>query len=193
MAALSDAYRSAADGLKASPTTETTKRFRTRFVYTVKKLYSETSHTYPARFAKASDWCAWSKGLYTLTRTTEDAMQGGRWDEAGEKLAAVREHVHRLHVETGVLRTNDFIHSFWMEIRRDSPDASALSRALEGLMKAPLSTSARREESTFRKALREWQAAVIPAMEDGAVSKEEIARLRGATEPLYTVYGTDFE
>ena len=191
--ALSDAYRSATEALKTSPTDETTERFRSRFVYTVKKLYSETSHTYPPRFAKVSDWCAWSKGLYTLTRTTEDAMRGGRWDEAGEKLAGIREHVHRLHVETGALRTNDFLYSFWKEARKESPDASALSRALGKLVGAPLSMGAKRDESAFRKALREWQAAVSPLIEDGALSRTEVVRLRDATEPFYMAYGTEFE
>lgn len=193
MAALSGAYRSTRESLRTGPTDETTERFRRGFVYTVKKLYSEAAQTYPVRFSKASDWCAWSKGLYTMTRSVEEAMEARRWDEAAQKLAGIREHVHRLHLETGVLRTNDFIHSFWMEAQRNGPDAAVLSRALKRLADAPLSMKAKREARAFRGALRAFETAVSPLIEDKVVSSEEAARLRAATEPFYMAYGIEFE
>ena len=54
---------------------EAALEYRSEYLASIKKLYSEAAKTYPVRFSKAEHWCVWTKELYILSRKIEEALK----------------------------------------------------------------------------------------------------------------------
>jgi len=193
MASLSDSYAQTLELAKGEKWDQATAVYRQQFVPTIKKLYSEAAQTYPVRFKKIDDWCAWTRNLYLLTRKAEAAFADKKPQEALPHLAELRRHIHNMHVATEVLKTNDHIYAFQMETSKDTPAAKALKEARGALDGAQLSAKAKKNLDAYKEAKATWVAAVDPLLADGEIQPGERDALRAATDTFYRAFGIQFE
>lgn len=190
---LSDSYEKTQAHLEANRVKEARDEFRTRFVPTVKKIYTEAPQTYPTRFAKINDWCAWVRTLYATSLTAERALAGNDSAKAAGLLAALRDHFYNLHRETETLRVNDWIYAFVTAANTGTPAVGELKKMRDSVDKAELSVKAKANGDAFGKAMAEWQATVDAALKDGSLEASELQSIRTASEAFYRAFGVQFE
>lgn len=205
MQSLSAGYETTFDLLEAGKRAEAAAAYRKGCLLTVKRLYSEAADTYPVRFAKIDNWCAWSKELYVLSVKADKAFQHAAADPPGKAsaapsdgegrklLSALREHVHKLHEKTATQKANDYIYAFRREAMRDKPDARTLKTLRDALDEAPLSAKAKKNAGDYGKAKDAWAQGIDAILADGAVAPAEIGALRKSTDTFYRAYGVQFE
>lgn len=193
MTSLSESYAKTHDLLEDGKCSEATEEFKRHFTPHLKKLYSEAGETYPLRFARAKEWCVWTRNLYLLTRQTERSLGNNESKEALELLAALRKHLYDLHVETGNQKTNDYIYAFHRQAWETPPDTDALEAIGKALAKADLSDKAKTEPETYAKSREAWAAKTGKILENGKVSVFQRRNLRGAADKLYREYGIQFQ
>ncbi|HEX2971660.1 MAG TPA: hypothetical protein VHP11_04975 [Tepidisphaeraceae bacterium] len=167
--------------------------FRTRFVPTVKKIYTEAPQTYPTRFAKINDWCSWVKNLYTVSLKADRALAANNTTEATQLLAALREHFYSLHRETETLKANDWIYAFVTASAKEKPTVDELKALRDAVEKAPLSTKAQANADAFNKAKADWLAQVDPVLKGGSLDASKLQSLRTASDTFYRAFGVQFE
>ena len=192
MSAMSEGYVQTLDSLERGGSPDLTFEFRKGLVVPVKKLYAEAAETYPVRFSKVNDWCAWTKQLYILTRKAEDALAQGRMEDAKQDLAALRDHLDALHNETGVIKSNDRLYAFWKALNADTPDLERLKALRKAIEEAEPSAKAKAEADAYEKAKSEWSTQVAPLLDGGALQPEQVKELRERTKTFYRAYGIQF-
>jgi hypothetical protein len=190
---LSESYAKSIDLLEQDKPAEAKEQFRSGFVTTVKKLYSEAAQTYPVRFAKAECWTAWTKKLYVLTRKAEDAFGKGDIVQARILLPELRRHFYDLHKSVGQQKSNDNIYAFLVLLDDDRISTEKLKTALESVESAELALKAKAETEAFTKAKTSWKQQVESVLSSGKVEKEQRDTLRVSTFALYKAYGIQFE
>ncbi|MCK5644944.1 MAG: hypothetical protein KAJ19_29360 [Gammaproteobacteria bacterium] len=190
---LSDSYGRTLDLLDSNKPKESAKEFRNGFVKTIKKLYSEASENYPARFSKGRDWSGWARNLYILTRKCENALRETNTDEARTRLASLREHFYKLHEETDTSKSSDLIYAFRKAARKDKPSIDELKPLRDALEKAKPSMKAKAEQEAFREAGMRWAGRIDSILQDGVIEPSELEPLRTATETFYRSFGLQFE
>ncbi|MGE5611414.1 MAG: hypothetical protein ACM359_19350 [Bacillota bacterium] len=193
MSTLSDSYEKTQAHLDANRAKEAREEFRTRFVPTVKKIYTEAPQTYPTRFAKINDWCAWVRTLYATSLKAERALASNNIAEAKELLAALREHFYSLHRETETLKVNDWIYAFVTAAAKEKPTVGELKKLRDAMDKADLSAKALADDNGFSKAQADWQAKVDAALKDGSLDSSELQLIRASSETFYRAFGVQFE
>ena len=193
MVSLSESYIKTLSLLEEGESAEASREFNRGFVPTVKKLYSEAATTYPTRFSRVDDWCAWTKQLYIFTRRAENAFRDGQTEEALEKLSSLREHFYALHVESQTQKSNDYIYDYLVKTRAEQPAVDELNSILILVGNAEPSAKASADLEAYEKARSTWSDRVAPLLEDGAIVPGEIEMLRQVTEEFYRDFGIQFE
>jgi len=196
---LSTGYARTRIFLEAGDATNAVREFRTVCRVAVKKLYTEAATTYPPRYAKAGDWCAWMKELYVLAADIEKtllAWEGGDAEaakKAGEQLKALRVHFRTLREKTGQLAVNDYIFTFREEANRENPDLAALKTAKAAIDAAALCYHARTPPNPFKDAKDIWSTSINLILADDQLTPDELQPLRAATKAFYDAYGCHLE
>jgi len=190
---LNSSYAKTLDLLSSGKTKAAAEEFHVNFFPAVKKIYSEAPNTYPARFSKINDWCAWVKGLYLDSGRADKALSSGKTEDAAKLLSTLRESFFKLHSETGTLQANDYVYAIWKEAAKDQPSAAEIKSLSAKLADAKPSSRTKKSKTDFAGACGRFQQAVDPLVADGKIDPAEIKSLRDASETLYKAYGVDFE
>ena len=196
---LSEGYGQTVDRLEAGAPKEALDAYRGKFLVTVKDLYSEASTTQPGRFGKIEDWSAWARGLYVESVKTDKALaalpEKGSADAGASlaKLDSLRAQFAKLHEQTGTQTSCDFIYALRAECKKDQPSADALKKIQASLAKAPVSKKAAAKASEYAVAKAEWDKAVAPLLDKGAIPADSVAALRQAAEKFYKAFGVQLE
>jgi len=193
MVSLSASYEKTVELLDANKTQEARDEFRTRFVPTVKKLYTEAPKTYPTRFSKINDWCSWAKGLYTMSLSADKVLAGDDAAASKKMLVGLRAHFYGLHRETQTLGVNDWIYAFSLAVAEAKSAPEVLRGLRDKVEKAQLSVKAKGDAGAFNTAKAQWLGTVDPALKDGVIDATELRALRTATEKFYRAFGMQFE
>lgn len=193
MVSLSESYAKTLALLKSDKTKEATDEFRKGFAAVTKTLYAEVAQTYPTRYSKVSEWCAWVKQYYVLTRRVESGLVANRKDGALQDLTAIRNHFHQLHAMAQLHKCNDWIHEFRTEAAKAAPSVSHMKGLRARLDTALPSAKAKAELEAYQQAKSAWAGQVDPLLSDEALTSDELVTLRKATEDFYQAYGIQFE
>jgi hypothetical protein len=193
MVALTESCVKTSDLLAEGKTEDAAKEFSTNFVVTMKKLYSEAAETYPVRFSQIDEWCKWTKRVYIWTRRTEEALKGGKREDAEKYLPLFREYFYVMHEESKALKSNDHLYAFHKELAGESPSADALSKAKAAFEKAEPSMRAKAESEAFDRAKKAWLEQVSTALRGSSLGAQQLDALRVATGPFYREFGIQFE
>lgn len=193
MTSLSEGYASTLDLLDKDQTEEAKGAFKRSVLLNVKKLYSEVAETYPVRYSKIEDWCAWSRQLYILTRKTDMALDAGDAAKARELLQGIRQHFYNLHQLTGMSKASDHIYSFFNALEANPPSFDKLKTEWDTLENAEPSLLAKSKPDEFKQTIEAWRQQVGLVLQGGSLTPEQINQLRAATEALYKAYGLQFE
>jgi len=192
MVSLSDSYAKVLDELSAGRQKEAAAEFRGHFLQTVKKLYTEASQTYPTRFSKINDWCAWARGLYTLTMQADRALAASSPD-APKLIESLRQHFYALHKETDTLSVSDAIYAFRVEAAATSPSIERLKSLRQAVSTARPSVKSRLDNAAFTTAQAKWAKTVDAALQQASLAPADLRTLREATETFYRGYGVQME
>jgi len=199
MLQLSEGYAVTLSLVEEGKTEEAYDVFREDFVAPFKKLYSEAAEIYPLRFSKIEEWCKWTKRTYIWTRKTEDLLKGAEGggevdrEEAVKYLLVLREHFYVMHREAKILKSNDYIYSFYKELLADEPELAALKAARDALDRADPSMKATAESDAFATAKSAWLGNVAPILDGPALAPAQLDQLRTSTGPFYRAFGMQFE
>jgi hypothetical protein len=193
MVGLSTSYAKTLDLLDNNKGKEAREEFRSQFVPTVKKVYTEAPQTYPPKFSKIDDWCAWVKDFYIMTLKAEKALGSSNPAEARKLLAGIREHLYKLHQETETAAVNDFIFALMSATAKEKPSAQELKALRDKLEKAKLSVKAKSDGDAYVRACKAFLASMDKVLQDQAIDDAELAELRSATASMYRSYGVQFE
>jgi len=193
MASLGESYVKTLDLVAGDKLGEASGEFKKGFLQPVKKLYSEAAGTYPPRFSKVDDWCAWSKRLYLLTRKAENALRDGQTQQARDELSSLREHFYLLHVEAETQKSNDYIYAFLVKARAEQPDVAELNSIAAMVLNAEPCASTKADLDAYENARSTWSSTVSALLQDNRVEADELEPLRQATEQFYRNFGIQFE
>lgn len=199
MDTLSEGYVQAVDRLDAGAGKEALDAYRAKYLVTVKTIYSETATNQPGKFEKMADWSEWARGLYIQSVQTDKALgatpvkASADWTKARGKLESLRAHFASLHKETDMQTSGDYIFALREECRKEQPDVAVLKKIQAALDKAPVSKAAKAKPDTYATARAEWNKAVTPLLEKGAIPKESLVSLRAAADKFYLAFGVQLE
>ena len=199
MNTLSEGYVRTVDRLEAGEGKEALDAYRTKYLVTVKNIYSEASTSQPAKFDKVADWTEWTRGLYVQSVQADKAIGttpakgSDEWTKALGKLDSIRGHFASLHKEAGAQNTADVIFALRQECRKEAPDTAQLKKLQDSLDKAPASKKAGAQAKEYAAARAEWDKAVKPLLEKGAIPKESLESLRAAADKFYKAFGVQLE
>jgi hypothetical protein len=174
---------------------EALAEYRAGCLASVKKLYSEAASIYPVRFSKAQTWCVWTKKLYVLSVKVEKALRAKQSKPARTLLAEMRTHFYLLHQETLTLNSNDWIHAFHVEVRKDTPSMPELKNIMSkfGQAKPCLLAQDKNVAQLYDLAKDTWLKTVTPILKVDTLSDEDLTTLRDASGPFHKMYGLQFE
>ena len=172
---------------------EAALEYRSEYLASIKKLYSEAAKTYPVRFSKAEHWCVWTKELYILSRKTEEALKKKDSKGALKLLEQARKHFYALHKETETLHCNDFIYEFRIEAGKDKPSAEQLKNIVKQLDEAEPSCIAKSRTEEYTKAKEAWKKTIEPLLSDDQIEPSEKDSLKKASETFYMAFGIQYE
>lgn len=198
---LSEGYVQAVTHLEAGACQEALDAYRTKYLATVKVIYSEASTSQPAKFDCIGDWGEWTRGLYVQSVQTEKALSAKpakgseEWTKTLAGLDAIRAHFAMLHKESDTETTGDHIFALRQECRKSAPDVGALKKTQAALDKAPASLAAADKPKEYAAAKAAWDKSLEPvlAKAPAEAKKESIETLRAAAEKLYRAFGMQLE
>jgi hypothetical protein len=190
---LNTSYPKTLELLSAGKAKEAYEEFHANFLQAVKKIYSEASTTYPARFSKIDDWCGWVKGLYVDSARADKALAVGQCEDASKSLAALREDFFKLHMKTGMLQVNDIAYAIRIEAVKDQPSADEIRNLSAKLADAKPSSKTRTTPAEFAGARGRFLQAVNSLVSGNKIESAEIKPLRDAADQLYKAFGIEFE
>lgn len=193
LAKMSASYVKTVGLLAEGKTKEAAAEYKDNYMPAVKKLYTEVSGTYPARYAKTGDWCAWARQTYVLSRQAENDLDQDEGKAALEKLAALRKHFYELHEKTGLLRANDYIYAAHEKLAAGGAKPEEMKTLGEALAKAAPSVKAKAEAGDYQKAREAWSQQLAGALSDGQLSDAESKSLHAGIDKLNDAYGLQFE
>jgi hypothetical protein len=203
VATLSKSHEKGLQLIEAGQRAEAHAEFRDHFLVTVREIYSEAVVVCPERFSKSKDWTPWLRRLYALSVAAERTLRGGATSsgspqtvaplEARLALEAIRDHFHRLHVETDTRKSNDYLHAFYQQSLKDRPDVPTLQSLRASLDAAAPSLKAKQDPNAYQAAKAEWLNKIGPILADKMVSASEVDLLRSATRAFHHAYGMQIE
>jgi len=190
---LTTAYQQTQDAVAEGKTANAAAIFAKDFDPLTKSLVRIMPQTYPPRFRRIGDWCAWIEGLSKKSGETLAALRKGDEREVALGLDGLRAHFFNLHRETQLINKSDLIYLFWKSAWGEKPAAESLQQVITLLETAPHSRSTGARGAQFDNLRKTWLAQVEPILKDGNVGPDEIATLRNATDVFYRRFGRDFE
>ena len=190
---LTGSYAQSLDLLEQGKADDAALKFRAGFLFTVKQIFSESADVYPKRFEGSDCWSAWTRRLYRLSRSAEDAFKSGKIDQAKNLLPELRRHFYDLHRQSDTIKSNDALFAVVDAMAMDDAAAEMISNAVEKLVAADPCRKAKADGDAYKKARDQWFAEIQPALQDNRLTPEERVQLRNATLPFYKTYGLGFE
>jgi hypothetical protein len=190
---LTESYAQSLELLDEGKTEEAVYTYRSRFLLTVKQLFSEAADVYPLRFENTICWTDWTKKLYQLSHKAEGALKAGEIDEARDLLLELRRHFYDLHNQCDLIKNNDALFAVMEMLNREDVTAKQITEAVDVLLAAEPCRKAKAENEAYGQTLNQWLAEVKPILEKDNLSENDRARFRDITQPFYKLYALQFE
>jgi hypothetical protein len=170
------------------------EEFRTGYVQTVKKLYSEAAEIYPVRFSKVDEWCGWTRNLYRKTiKLDKELAKGSKGKKVDRMMTGLRQHFYNLHYDAKTLKAGDYVFALNQVASQKKPSIKLIKNLRKKLESAKASGKAKSDADGFSKAKKEWEGKMDTIMADDSISKKELEAMRKSTGEFCRAYGMQFE
>ena len=123
---MTKSYSATLDLLTLGQVEKASLQFKTGFLPTVLDMNAKAAKTYPTRFAKIDNWCAFVENVHARTVRADKELDAGKRDDARREIEAIRGLFYAMHKETKTTNSSDVIYGFRQMAGVAKPQAAHL-------------------------------------------------------------------